>query len=173
MNLLSCGICRQILCVGKERAFRRRWRIQISCTLFPPNPFCNTVPSPDPRRTLSEPSPYPLRTLAGHSPDPLRTLSEPFADPRFGWDSGRIPADSMGFQMGEHGFRGRPWCETQGFFNNQPGGNSLLYNIKKAKLLNTASRTAPTTSPRPEPGRCRDPLKFYRGARDMRSLPSD
>ena len=29
----------------------------------------------------------------------------------FGWDSGRIQQDSMGFQGGEHGFRGIPWCK--------------------------------------------------------------
>ena len=80
------------------------------------------------------------------------------------WDSGRIPADSMGFQGGEHGFRGIPWCKTLGFCDNQPGWNSLLYNIKEEPLLNTASRIAATTSPQAVPGRCRNALKFYRGA---------
>ena len=78
----------------------------------------------------------------------------------------------MGFQGGEHGFRGIPVCETHGFCTNQPGGNSLLYNIKEAPLLNTTARVAPTTSPRAVPGRCRNALKFYRGARDMRALQS-
>lgn len=78
----------------------------------------------------------------------------------------------MGFQGGLYGFRGIPWCETYGFSDNPPGWNSSLYNIKEEPLLNTASCSAPATSPRAARRRRRNALKFYRGACDTRPLPS-
>ena len=50
-------------------------------------------------------------------------------DPQTVWDSGRIPKESTGFQVGFSGFRGIPTLKTCGFYHTRAGGKVPLYKI--------------------------------------------
>ena len=58
-------------------------------------------------------------------------------------------------------FRGIPWCEKLGFWHNQPGGNSSLYNINEATLQNGAGDFL---LPERWKGGAEGVLKFYHSA---------